>query len=100
MKKFLLLNQDGEPICDVEYGKFAASILELGVGGNYFVVHVVTMTDGKSYSVALYRSASEAAKAVDKLNDFALHVKQERRGFEMPQAKEPVSPLEIVDLLT
>ena len=100
MKKFVLISQATEPICDLKFGGYAASILELGMGGNYFVVHVVTMTDGKSYSVALYRSASEAAKAVDKLNDFALHVKQERRGFEMPQAKEPVSPLEIVDLLT
>lgn len=97
MKKFLLLNQDEEPMFDVQWREFNCAILELG---GYFVVHVVPKQYGQSYACAVYRSATEAAKAVDELNDFALKVNKPNQAFSFPIPAEPVSPLEIIDALT
>lgn len=97
MKKFLLLNQDEEPICEVEYNQFSCGIIELGNG--YFAVNVVTHKDGHSYQVGIYRDVAEAAQAVQTLKDFAFAVVGENKGFEMPVADEPVTALEILDLL-
>lgn len=98
MKKIVLLNQDEEPICEIEYGKFNTGILELKSG--YYVVNVVPHEDGRSYQVALYRDVQEAAQAVQELKDFAFAVtKPNQEGFAMPQASAPVSALEILGLL-
>ena len=98
MKKFLLLDQDQTPTIELEYGKFSAGILELGSG--YFVVNVVPHADGHAHAVALYRDVMEAAQAVQELRDFAFAVTRENQAFAMPQASEPVTALEVVDLLT
>lgn len=97
MKKFLLLDQDQEPMIELEYGKFSTGILELG--GGLFVVNVVTHKDGHSYQVGIYRDVEEAAQAVQAVKDFAFAVVGENKGFEMPVSEEPVSALEILDLL-
>lgn len=97
MKKFLLINQDQEPMVELEYGQFSTGILELG--GGYFVVNVVTHKDGHSYQVGIYRDVEEAAQAVQTLKDFAFAVVGENKGCQMPVADEPVSALEILDLL-
>lgn len=97
MKRFMLFNQNQEPMIELEYGKFITGILELGDG--YFVVNVVTHKDRHSYQVGIYRDVEEAAQAVQLLKDFAFAVVGENRGFEMPIADEPVSALEILDLL-
>ena len=96
MQKFLLLNQDEEAMFDVQWREFNCAILELG---GYFVVHVVPKQYGRSYACAVYRSAGEAAKAVDELNDFALKVTKENQAFAFPVPEEPVSPLEIIDTI-
>lgn len=98
MKKFLLLNQDEEPMFDIQWREFNCAILELG---GYFVVNVVPKQYGQSYACAVYRSAVEAAKAVDELNDFALKVSKANQAFAFPAvSEEPISPLEIIDVLT
>ena len=97
MKKFLLLNQDEEPMFDIQWGEFNSAILELG---GYFVVNVVPKQLGQSYSVAVYRDVKEAARAVDELNDFALKVNKPNQAFAFPVPAELVSPLEIIDVLT
>lgn len=97
MKKFLLLNQDEEPLMEVEYDQFNTGILELGNG--YYVVNVVPLKDGRSYQVAVYRDVVEAAQSVQELKDFAFAVTKPSQAFAMPRASEPVSALEIVDLL-
>ena len=98
MKKFLLLNQDEEPMFDVQWREFNCAILELG--GGYFVVNVVPKQFGQSYACAVYRSANEAAKAVDELNDFALKVSKPNQAFAFPVSEEePISPLEILETI-
>lgn len=98
MKKFMLFSsQDEQAICELEYGKFSTGILELGDG--FFVVNVVTHKDRHNYQVGIYRDIQEAAQAVQTLKDFAFAVVGENKGFEMPIADEPVSALEILDLL-
>ena len=97
MKKFLLLDQNEEPICEVEYGKFSTGILELGSG--YYVVNVVPHADGHSYAVAVYRDVMEAAQAIQQLRDFAFAVTRENQAFAMPQASEPVIALEIINAI-
>ena len=97
MKKFLLLNQDEEPMFDVQWREFNCAILELG---GYFVVRVVPKQYGQSYACAVYRSATEAAKAVDELNNFALKVNKPNQAFAFPVPEEPISPIEIIDVLT
>ena len=96
MKKFLLMNQDEEPMFDVQWREFNCAILELG---GYFVVNVVPKQYGQSYTCAVYRSATEAAKAVDALNDFALEVNKPNQAFAFPVPAEPISPLEILDTI-
>ena len=97
MKKFLLLNQDEEPMFEVQWREFNCAILELG---GFFVVHVVVPKQyGQSFACAVYRSAVEAAQAVDELNNFALKVSKPNQAFSFPVSEEPVSPLEIVDVL-
>ena len=98
MKRFMLFNQDEEPICELEYDKFNAAVIELGSG--YFVVNIVPHADGRSYPVAVYRDVVEAAQAVQELRDFAFAVTTENQGFAMPVSDEPVTALEVVDLLT
>ena len=98
MKKFLLLNQDEEPMFEVQWREFNCAILELGFG--CFVVDIVPHADGHAHAVALYRDIVEAAQAVQELCDFAFSVTRENQAFAMPQATEPISTLEIVDLLT
>lgn len=97
MKKFMLFSQDEQAICELEYGKFSTGILELG--DSYFVVNVVTHKDGHNHQVGIYRNIEEAAQAVQTLKDFAFAVVGENKGFEMPVADEPVTALEILDLL-
>lgn len=97
MKKFTLFSQNETPMIELEYGKFSCGIIELGNG--YFVVNVVTHNDGHSYQVGIYRDVEEAAQAVQTLKDFAFAVVGENKGFEMPAADEPVTALEILDLL-
>lgn len=97
MKKFLLLDQDQEPIVELEYGQFSTGILELS--GGLFVVNVVTHKDGHNFQVGIYRDVVEAAQAVQLLKDFAFAVVGENKGFEMPVADEPTSALEVVDAL-
>ena len=97
MKKFLLLDQDEEPICELEYGKFNAGVLELGSG--YYVANVVTHKDGHSYQIGVYRDVLEGAQAVQELRDFAFSVTRENQAFAMPQASEPVTTLEIINAI-
>lgn len=97
MKKFLLLDQDQEPMIELKYEEFNTGIIELG--GGLFVVNVVTHKDGHNYQVGIYRDVEEAAQAVQTLKDFAFAVVGENKGFEMPAADEPVTALEILDLL-
>lgn len=97
MKKFLLIDQDQEPMIELEHGKFSCGILELG--DDFFVVNVVTHKDGHSYQVGIFRDVQEAAQAVQTLKDFAFAVVGENKGFKMPAADEPVTALEILDLL-
>ena len=97
MKKFLLLNQDEAPICELEYGKCNAGVLELG--SVYFVVNVVLHADGHAHAVALYRDVVEAAQAVQALRDFAFSVTKPNQAFAMQQASEPISPLEIINAI-
>ena len=97
MKKFMLFSQNEQAICELEFGEFSTGILELG--DSYFVVNVVPHADGHAHAVALYRDVEEAAQAVQTLKDFAFAVVGENKGFEMPVADEPVSALEILDLL-
>ena len=94
MKKFLLLNQDEEPMFDVQWREFNCAILELG---GYFVVNVVPKQYGQSFTCAVYRSAGEAAQAVDTLNEFALKVSKPNQAFAFPVPVEPVSPIELID---
>ena len=97
MKKFLLLNQDEEPMFDIQWREFNCAILELG---GYFVVHVAPKQLGQSYACAVYRSATEAAQAVDELNNFALKVNKENQAFAFPVSEEePISPLEILETI-
>ena len=96
MKKFLLLNQDEEPMFDVQWREFNCAILELG---GYFVVNVVPKQYGQSFTCAVYRSATEAAKAVDELNNFALKVNKANQAFAFPVPAEPVSALEILETI-
>lgn len=97
MKKFLLLDQTQEPMIELAYDTFSCGILELG--GGLFVVNVVTHKDGHNYQVGIYRDVEEAAQAVQTLKDFAFAVTRENQAFAMPQASEPVTALEILDLL-
>lgn len=97
MKKFMLCNQDEEPCFELEYDKFNVGIIQLGAV--YYVVTVVPHSVGRSYPVAIYPDVVEAAQAVQELRDFAFAVTGNNQAFAMPQAEEPVSPLEIVDLL-
>lgn len=98
MKKFLLLNQDEEPLFDVQWREFNCAILELG---GYFIVKIISQKYKQSYTCAVYRTAGEAAQAVDKLNDFALKVNKPNQAFAFPAvSEEPISPLEIIDVLT
>ena len=96
MKKFMLLNQDGEAVCELEYGKFNVGILELG---NVFVANIVLHSDGHAHAVALYRDVEEGAQAVQGLRDFAFAVTRENQAFAMPQASEPVTALEIISAI-
>ena len=96
MKKFMLLNQDGEAVCELEYGKFNVGILELG---NVFVANIVLHSDGHAHAVGIYSDISEAAQGIQELRDFAFSVTKPNRVFAMPQAEATVSPLEIVNLL-
>ena len=97
MKKFLLLNQDEEAMFELEYGEFNSAILELG---SYFVVKIISQKYKQSFTCGVYRSATEVARAVDELNDFALKVSKPNQAFAFPVSEEPVSPLEIIDTLT
>lgn len=96
MKKFLLLNQDEEPMFDIQWREFNCAILELG---GYFFVHVVPKQYGQSYACAVYRNATQAAQAVDELNNFALKVNKPNQAFAFPVSEEPISPLEILDTI-
>lgn len=97
MKTFLILNQDQEPIIDTRWNEFTCGIGEMA---GVYVVHVTTTCDEHSYPVAVYRNIKEAAEAVAELKDFALAVNEENRGFAFPVAGDPVTALEIVDLLS
>lgn len=97
MKRFLLLSQDEQAICELENEKFNTGILELG--GGLFVVNVVTHKDGHNYQVGIYRDVEESAQAVQALRDFAFAVTRENQAFAMPQASEPVTALEILDTI-
>ena len=97
MKKFLLLNQDEEPMFDIQWREFSCAILELG---GYFVVNVVPKQLGQSYACAVYRDIKEAAQAIDELNEFALKVSKPNQAFAFPAvSEEPISPLEIIDAI-
>lgn len=95
MKKFMLFNQDNEPVSEIYWGEFTCSILELA---GVYVVHVATVN--YNFAVAVYRDIQEAAKAIADLKDFALNVNKENHAFAMPVSEEPVSALEIVDSLS
>jgi len=97
MKRFLLLDQDQEPMIEIVYDTFNVGIIELGSG--LFAVHVVPHKDKRNYLVALYRDVEEAAQAVQALRDFAFAVTRENQAFAMPQASEPVTALEVADAL-
>lgn len=98
MKKFMLFNQDNEPVSEIYWGEFTCSILELA---GVYVVHVATVIhkDTYNFAVAVYRDVTEAAQAVADLKDFALNVNKENQGYAMPVSEEPVSALEIVDAI-
>ena len=96
MKKFLILDQDGEPIIETRKGEFKCGILPLL---DYFIVKVCTKN--YSFACAFYRDIKEAASAVDKLNKFADSVKKKNCGFLFPKTESSasISALEIVQLL-
>ena len=96
MKKFMLLNQDGEAVCELEYGKFNVGILELG---NVFVANIVLHSDGHAHAVGIYSDISEAAQGIQELRDFAFSVTKPNQAFAMQQASEPISPLEIISAI-
>ena len=97
MKKFLLLDQNQEPMIELEYDTFNVGIIELGNG--LFAVNVVPHKDKRNYLVAIYRDVSEAAGAVQELRDFAFAVHEPDQGFAMPVSEDPVTALEVVDAL-
>lgn len=97
MKKFLLLNQDEEPMIEIEYENFSVGIIELVNG--LFAVNVVPHKDKRNFLVAIYRDVEEAAAAVQQLRDFAFAVVEDNQGFAMPVSEDPVTALEILDLL-
>lgn len=97
MKKFLLLNQEEEPLVDIQWNKFTCGILELA---GVYVVRIATPCDGHSYTVAVYRDIKEAAEAINKLKDFAFTVNEDNRGFAFPISQNPVSVLELIDSLS
>ena len=97
MKKFLILNQDQEPVVNTRWNEFTCGISELA---SVYIVHIVTTYDGHSYSVAVYHDIKEAAEAVVELKNFAFAVNEENRGFALPVSEAPVTALEIVDLLS
>ena len=99
MKKFMLFNQDNEPVSELYWGEFTCSILELA---GVYVVHVATVIhkDTYNFAVAVYRDVTEAAQAVEDLKDFALKVTKENHAFAMPVSELPVTALEIVDSLS
>ena len=96
MKKFLIFNQDQEPLIDTRWNEFACGILEL-VG--VYVVRVSTPCDGHSYTAAVYRDIKEAAEAIAELKNFAFAVNEDNRGFAFPVSESPVTALEVVDSL-
>lgn len=97
MKKFLILNQDQEPLIDTRWNEFTCGILELA---GVYVVRVATSCDGHSYTAAVYRDIKEAAEAVAELKDFAFAVNEDNRGFAFPIPEVPVTALEVVDSLS
>ena len=97
MKKFLIINQDQEPMIETRWNEFTCGILELA---GVYVVRVATPCNGHSYTAAVYRDVKKAAKAVAKLKDFAFAVSEDNRAFAFPMPKVPVTALEIVDSLS
>lgn len=97
MKKFLILNQDQEPMIDTRWNEFICGILELG---GVYVVRVATPCDGHIYTAAVYRDIKEAAEAVAELKAFAFTVNENNRGFAFPVSEDPVTALEVVDSLS
>lgn len=97
MKKFLIINQDQEPMIETRWNEFTCGILELA---GIYVIRIATPCDGHSYTAAVYRDIKKAAKAVAKLKDFALAVSEDNRAFVFPMPQVPVTALEIVDSLS
>ena len=97
MKEFLILNQDQEPVVNTRWNEFTCEISELA---SVYVVRIATTCDGYNYSVAVYHDIKEAAEAVAELKNFAFAVNEENRGFALPVSEDPVTALEIVDLLS
>lgn len=95
MKKFLLLDQDQEPMIELKYNTFNVGIIELGNG--LFAVNVVPHKDKRNYVVGIFRDVTEAAAAVQQLRDFAFAVVEDNQGFAMPVSEDPVTALEVVD---
>lgn len=96
MKKFLILDQEQEPLVNTRWDEFTCGILELA---GVYVVRVVTTCDGIGYTAAIYRDIKDAADAVTELKDFAFSVKEKNCGFAFPMPEEPITALEIVDSL-
>ena len=97
MKKFLIINQDQEPMIETRWNEFTCGILELA---GVYVVRVATPCNGHSYTAAVYRDIKEAAEAVAELKDFAFAVNEDNRGFAFPVSEDPVTALEVVDSLS
>ena len=97
MKKFLILDQDQDPLIDTRWGEFTCGILELA---GVYVVRVATARDSHSYTAAIFRDVQEAAEAVVKLKNFAVEVDEDNRAFSFPVPTIPVTALEVVDALS
>lgn len=96
-EKFMLFNQDNEPVFEIRHGEFTCGILELH---GLFIVHVSRLGDSFNPAVALYRDVQEAAAQVAELKDFALKVDSEHQGFLFAISAEPVTALELIDALS
>ena len=92
-KFFAILNQDGEVLCDVQPGAFTVGVREFC--GDYFLVGV--FYDGEEYYCGIYRELDEATAAVSQLMTF--EPTDTNTAFLFPTASEPVSGLEIVDVM-
>lgn len=90
---FAILNQDEEVLCDTQRGEFTVGIREI-VGVGYLVG---VFYDGDEYLCGLYRELDEATAAVSQLMTF--EPTDTDTAFLFPSASEPVTALEIVDVM-